>query len=201
MEGLLFAQKDRRGRMNTAEERVLVEQAKYDPEAFGLLYQRYVTRIYNYHYRHTGNVHDAEDLTSRTFYRALRSIESYQDRGYSFQAWLFRIAHNLVVNLYRDRDRRPSVSLEDVRPADLHDLGFHYEFTALDDKRALARALDALPEERKTLILLKFVAQMSNVEIAAVLGKSEGAVKALYHRTLISLRRKISEEDAHETKN
>ena len=63
-------------------------------------------RIYNYHYRHSGNATEAEDLTSRTFYRALRSLHSYREKGASFQAWLFRIAHNLVVNWYRDTSRQ-----------------------------------------------------------------------------------------------
>ena len=179
--------------MDNAEERALVERAKRDPEAFGQLYQHYVARIYNYHYRHTGNVHEAEDLTSRTFFRALRSIAGYRDYGYSFQAWLFKIAHNLVVNLYRDQSRRPSISLDDASPQELQDMSFGERLETWEEKRLLSRAIEALPEERKTLLLLKFVEQMSNAQVAVVLGKSEGAVKALYHRTLLSLRQMVSE--------
>lgn len=188
----MFALLHVRQRMDNAEERALIERARQEPEAFGQLYEQYVARIYNYHYRHTGNVHEAEDLTSRTFYRALRSLSNYQERGYSFQAWLFRIAHNLVVNLYRDQSRRPSVPLDDVLPAELIADDGHERLERLEEVHALAQAFEALPEERKTLILLKFVERLSNEEIAIVLGRTEGAVKALYHRTLITLRRSMA---------
>lgn len=184
--------------MENAEERALIERARQEPEAFGQLYEQYVARIYNYHYRHTGNVHEAEDLTSRTFYRALRSMSSYQERGYSFQAWLFRIAHNLMVNLYRDQSRRPSVPLDDVLPAELITDDTHDRLERIEEGRALAQAFAGLPEERKTLILLKFVERMPNEEIAVVLGRTEGAVKALYHRTLLTLRRSMVEGESDE---
>ncbi len=167
----------------------LVAQAKHDPEAFGELYRRYVRRIYNYHYRHTTNTVEAEDLTSRTFYRALRSIAAYRDRGVSFQAWLFRIAHNLVVNWYRDQSRQQLVALEYVSDKLLAESSDpHNDLIQQEEQEALLRHIEALPEERKTLLILKFTEQMSNREIAGVLGKSEGAIKALYHRTLRSLR-------------
>ncbi|MBN1260775.1 MAG: sigma-70 family RNA polymerase sigma factor [Anaerolineae bacterium] len=179
--------------MEHVEEHLLVEQAKHDPEAFGRLYRRYVDRIYNYHYRHTGNHSDAEDLTSRTFYRALRGIGRYRYRGISFQAWLFRIAHNLMANLHRDRSRKPSVPLDGVSlpGSQLHDPHNHVEASEAQDR--LLAVIDRLPEDRKTLLTLKFVEQMSNAEIGAVLGKTEGAVKALYHRTLIGLRQVLIE--------
>jgi RNA polymerase sigma factor (sigma-70 family) len=79
-------------------EAALIRRAKEDPEAFGVLYERYVDKIYNYIYYRTGNVHDAEDLTSRVFFRALRNLERYEDQGVPFSAWLYRIAHNLVAS-------------------------------------------------------------------------------------------------------
>ena len=86
--------------MNSAEEeRELIKRAKTDPEAFGELYEYYVERIYNYIYFRTGNVHDAEDLTGRVFFKALEAIGSYRDMGFPFSAWLFRIVHNQVANL------------------------------------------------------------------------------------------------------
>ena len=175
------------------DERALIEQAKRDADAFGQLYQRYVRRIYNYHYRHTGSVIEAEDLTSRTFYRALRSIKRYKDKG-SFQAWLFRIAHNLVVNWYRDRSRRQIISL-DVVDESLHTHRGDPQASLLEteSQQVFARLLDELPEERKTLLILKFVEKMSNAEIAKVLGRTEGAIKSLYHRTLLGLRELVQE--------
>lgn len=180
-------------------EKSLIEDAKHNADAFGKLYQHYIKRIYNYHYRHTGNPIEAEDLTSRTFYRALRSIRRYKDKGNSFQAWLFRIAHNLVVNWYRDQSRRHVVSLEAasgnlfaLRGSQLRD--DPHESVLKNERQILvSRLINKLPEIRKTLIILKFVEKMSNEEIAKVLGKTEGAIKSLYHRTLISLRESIQQ--------
>ncbi len=175
------------------EESALIERAKSDPEAFGELYRRYVDRIYSYHYRHTGDVQEAEDLTSRTFYRALRSLSRYRDRGLPFQAWLFRIAHNLVANWYRDRSHRRFVALDETAPLSTEEVEPH-RLVETDERYAcLLRLVARLPEDRKTLLILKFVEQMTNAEIGLVLNKSEGAVKALYHRTLLALRRMMEE--------
>jgi RNA polymerase sigma-70 factor (ECF subfamily) len=95
------------------DEDILARATQGDEEAFSLLYQRYVNKIYNYIYYRTGSATDAEDLTARVFYRALSHIQSYQPRGVPFSAWLYRIAHNLVANWHRDNSRRQEVSLED----------------------------------------------------------------------------------------
>ncbi|MEJ5311411.1 MAG: RNA polymerase sigma factor [Anaerolineae bacterium] len=181
-----------------SEERALIEAAKHDAEAFGKLYQKYVKRIYNYLYRHTGNQLEAEDLTSRTFFRALRSLHQYKDRGGAFQAWLFRIAHNLVVNWYRDQSRHPVISLEVAGdyPGEgtPHDEP-HAHIVHVERQALVARLIAQLPEERKTLLILKFVEKMSNEDIGNVLGKTEGAIKSLYHRTLLDLRETLQQEE------
>ncbi|MDF1514273.1 MAG: sigma-70 family RNA polymerase sigma factor [Anaerolineae bacterium] len=181
--------------MIQSDENALIAQAKVDPEAFSTLYQRYVNRIYNYHYRHTSHQVEAEDLTSRTFYRALRSLHRYRETGASFQAWLFRIAHNLVANWYRDQARKQTVTIDDDNPPLLYSKWKGPEESTVDTEayQALVSVIASLPEDRKTLIILKFVENMTNAEIAGVLGKTEGAVKALYHRTLISLRKIVPE--------
>ncbi len=181
-----------------SEEQALIEAAKHDAEAFGRLYQQYVKRIYNYLYRHTGNQVEAEDLTSRTFFRALRNLHQYKDRGGAFQAWLFRIAHNLVVNWYRDQSRHPVISLEATgdHPGQGAQRDEPHEHIVRTERQALvARLIDQLPEIRKTLLILKFVEKMSNEDIAKVLGKTEGAIKSLYHRTLLDLRETLQQEE------
>ncbi len=170
------------------EEAVLIERAKSDPEAFGRLYERHVDRIYNYIYYRTGNAQDAEDLTARTFHRALNNISRYKQRGVPFSAWLYRIAHNLVANWHRDRHRHRELSLEDQ--ALESPVAGSPERTAVaeEEREALLRAIRRLPSERQQLLLLKFIESMSNAQIGTIMGRSEGAIKSLYHRTLIALR-------------
>jgi len=171
-----------------AAESALVEQARSDPTAFGSLYEHYVDRIYAYIYRRVGNTQDAEDLTARTFYRALDRLETYEDRGLPFGAWLFRIAHNLVANWHRDHGRRRFLPLDKlwgygstIQTPDV--------MVELEERReALWSAINRLPKERRDLLLYKFSNRLSNLEIGALMDKSESAVKSLYFRTLASLR-------------
>ncbi|MBW8010031.1 MAG: sigma-70 family RNA polymerase sigma factor [Chloroflexi bacterium] len=173
---------------------VLARAAQGDQEAFGVLYDRYVGRIYNYIYYRTGNQHDAEDLTARVFFRAMRHIGNYRDRGLPISAWLYRIAHNLVANWHRDNSRRQELPLEDG----FHSVyeGEHPESALLhtEEQQALLKLIGRLPEERQQLLILKFVEHMSNAEIGNIMGRTEGAVKSLYHRTLIALRDDINND-------
>ncbi len=166
----------------------LVERAKFDPQAFGELYERYVDRIYNYIYYRIGNHHDAEDLTARTFFRALDHIDRYVDRGVPFSAWLYRIAHNLVANWHRDRSRHKTVSLDSLLR--LPGPGDNPERTVErnEEQEALLAAIRRLPPDRQQLLILKFGERLSNAEIGRIMGRTEGAIKSLYHRTLIALR-------------
>jgi RNA polymerase sigma-70 factor (ECF subfamily) len=162
--------------------------AQGDQEAFGVLYERYVSRIYSYIYYRTGNQHDAEDLTARVFFRAMRHIENYTDRGLPLSAWLYRIAHNLVANWHRDNSRRNEIPLEEIilvrHSGDLPEV----VLIENEEKENLLNVIHRLPAERQQLIILKFVEHLSNAEVGQVMGRSEGAVKSLYHRTLLSLR-------------
>jgi RNA polymerase sigma-70 factor (ECF subfamily) len=166
----------------------LVEQAKHDPEAFGLLYEQHVDRIYTYIYYRTGSQQDAEDLTARTFFKALDHIGNYTNRGVPFSAWLYRIAHNLVANWHRDRSRRRELSLED-QFTHSHGAGDPERHAEMEEERtALLDAIRRLPDDRQQLLLLKFSERMPNAQIGRLMNRSEGAIKSLYHRTLIALR-------------
>ncbi|MCC6168906.1 MAG: sigma-70 family RNA polymerase sigma factor [Caldilineaceae bacterium] len=168
-----------------------VERARSDPTAFGALYETYVERVYAYIYHRVGNIQDAEDLTARTFYRALDSLDSYEDRGAPFSAWLFRIAHNLVANHHRDHSRRHFLSLDR--------LWFHsqegdsplQQLEQEETRAALWSAINRLPEERRNLLIFKFGSQLSNLEIGEMMNKSESAIKSLYFRTLAALRQDL----------
>ncbi len=172
-------------------EAALVERARQDPDAFGALYETYLDRIYAYIYHRVGNVQDAEDLTARTFYRALDRLETYEDRGLPFSAWLFRIAHNVTANWHRDRSRRHFLSLDRLWSHSHTGDTPERQVEKAETQAALWAAIHRLPEERRNLLLLKFGSQMSNVEIGALLQKSESAIKSLYFRTLASLRKDL----------
>lgn len=175
----------------------LVDLAKADnKEAFGELYERYVEKIYNYIYYRTGNHHDAEDLTARVFFRAMGHIENYTERGVPFQAWLYRIAHNLVANWHRDRGRRKVIPLDEFIAGSLRVDAPDRQAEDNEERERLLAAIRRLPEERQQLLVLKFVEHQSNAEIGEAMDRTEGAIKSLYHRTLIALRDELQMEDA-----
>lgn len=170
----------------------LVELAKHNQEAFGVLYERYITKIYNYVYYRTGNHHDAEDLTAMVFYRALGHIQNYTERGIPFQAWLYRIAHNLVANWHRDRGRRKIIPLEDyIGPGPQGESPDQHAETQ-EEREVLLETIRQLPPERQQLLILKFIEKMPNAEIGQIMGRTEGAIKSLYHRTLSALREDLN---------
>lgn len=177
------------------DEVALAKAADGDPEAFGVLYERYIGRIYNYIYYRTGNASDAEDLTSRVFHRAHAHISKYRNMGVPFSAWLYRIAHNLVANWHRDNSRHQEVPLEDNYQ--LHQKGDPPEAALVHNQESelLLQIIQKMPDDRQQLIILKFVEHMSNAEIGQIMGRSEGAVKSLYHRTLLVLRDELEELD------
>jgi RNA polymerase sigma-70 factor (ECF subfamily) len=169
----------------------LVQAAQEDPAAFGELYERYVTRIYNYIYYRTSNHQEAEDLTAKVFMRALKHIEHYDERGVPFSAWLYKIAHNLVANWHRDRSRRTIIPLEDFigrgAPSEQPEAVAEDE----EEREQLLASIRRLPQERQQLLILKYVERLSNAEIGAIMDKTEGAIKSLYFRTLSALREEL----------
>lgn len=169
-------------------EEELVERAKKDPEAFGVLYEKYVDQIYQYVYYRTSDRYDAEDLTARTFYKALANLDGYSYRGLPFSAWLYRIAHNLVANWHRDRKRRAGVPLDELAGIG-RGRDSAVEFVESNERaEAVREAISRLAQDRQELLVLKYSTDLSNKEIGEVMGRSEGAIKALYHRTLTALR-------------
>lgn len=160
-----------------------VEAAQADRAAFAVLYRRYVERVYGYCFYLLGDHHDAEDATERTFMAALAALDGYRDRGASFRAWLFRIAHNQLANALRERQRHPVAALDAAGEA----AGGHDPaglVSLADDARRLRRALARLSPDRRQVVVLRFVDGLSSREIGAVLGRSEGATRVLLHRAL-----------------
>lgn len=173
-----------------SDEVALIDAAKQDPTAFGLLYSCYVERIYRYVYFRVGGVSDAEDITSRVFMRAYQNLQRYRHLGLPFSAWLYRIAHNQVANYHRDQSRYREIAIDDMDLPGVGSLQNLPETAAVSNQEVdlLMQMVNDLPEQKRELIMLKFIHKLSNEEIAKVLDKTEGAIKSLYHRTLLELR-------------
>ncbi|MEK6222978.1 MAG: sigma-70 family RNA polymerase sigma factor [Chloroflexota bacterium] len=177
--------------LDLTDEEALALAAKGDSEAFGVLYDRYIDRIYNYIFYRTGNQHDAEDLTSKVFIRAMKHISNYTDRGVPLSAWLYRIAHNLVANWHRDNSRKQDVALDEGMWIN-SDAELPESILMRSEKdQGILLLVQSLPEDRQSLLVLKFVEHLSNAEIGQIMDKTEGAIKSLYHRTLLSLREEL----------
>ena len=164
-----------------------VRAAQADPAAFGTLYRRYLDRVYGYCFYLLGDHHDAEDATERTFLAALAAIGRYRDEGASFRSWLFRIAHNQLANALRARSQQRTSALDAV-PEPMASVGDPERLAGLaDDARRLRAAVAALSDDRRQVVVLRFVDGLSAREIGEVLGRSEGAVRVLQHRALRDL--------------
>ncbi len=168
------------------ETRLVRRAARHDVYAFANLYDHFVDRIYKYVYFKIGNASDAEDLTAQVFLKAWEAIGTYRVTGRPFSAWLYRIAHNAVVDYFRMR--RETVPLDGItredRNANLEELTEH-KLTA----EALQRAVRHLTAAQRQVILLRFIEGYSTEEVAAIMGKGEGAIRTLQHRALASLER------------
>ena len=166
-----------------------------DLDAFSILYEENVKKIYTYIYYRTGNTHDAEDLTARVFQRALKHIPKYKKTKVPFSAWLYRIAHNLVANWHRDSKRKKELPLEDhtylQSKTDMPEM----QIEKSQEVEKLMDAIHKLPNDRQQLLILKYVEDLSNKEVGIIMKKSEGAIKSLYHRTLKELRQLISKDN------
>src|SRR5712691_8232244 len=171
----------------------LVERAQRgDREALEELYLLHFDRIYSYLHMSVGNRHDAEDLTTQTFLKMLESITKFRWQAAPFSAWLFRIAHNLAMDHFRATRRwQPE---EDVpEPADETELSAEAAAFQAIGRQSMLELIEGLSIEQQQVLTLKFVFNLPNAEVATVLGKTEGAIKSLQHRALVSLQKQILE--------
>jgi RNA polymerase sigma-70 factor (ECF subfamily) len=173
----------------------LVELAQGgDADAFGLLYERYVDLVYRYIYVRVGSSHVAEDLTSETFIRALRRIDSFSWQGKDIAAWFVTIARNLITDNAKSARFRMEVTTADMIDADRRVDGPESEvLSRLRDTR-LFEAIKTLKPEQAECVVLRFMQGMSLAETALVIGKSQGAVKQLQLRAVRALHRELKGE-------
>lgn len=178
-----------------ADEQELVQRAKHEPAAFAELYERHVLQIYRFVFARVRDHTVAEDVTSDVFIKALGSIGRYRDRGWPFSAWLYEIATNTVIDRYR--------TLHPVEDIDglfgLSD-GSSVEEDAdrREEVRRIGTLIRDLPAQQQTAIVLRFQDDLPIEGIAAVMGKSRGAVKLLIHRAVTNIRRELRGDDLGE---
>jgi RNA polymerase sigma-70 factor (ECF subfamily) len=175
-----------------AEVRLLVERAQQGArDALEELYLLHFDRIYSYLHMSVGNRHDAEDLTTQTFLRMLESINRFRWQSAPFSAWLFRIAHNLAMDHFRANRRwQPEEEVPEVPGSEeasaeeqaMHQIG----------RESMLELIEKLSTEQQQVLTLKFVFNFPNAEVATILGKTEGAIKSLQHRALVSLQKQLA---------
>ncbi len=176
------------------DEQSWVEKAQRgDAEAVGWLYERYFDRIYRYVYLKVGDATEAEDITEQVFLKMIEAVGNFKWQGSSFASWLYRIAHNQVVDTLRRNSRRPQVPLEPVGNSlpyngkDPHDLAEDSIF-----RDHLSAAMGRLTDLQSQVITLKFGAGLTNAQVAVILDRTEGAVKALQYSALQNLHKYMS---------
>jgi RNA polymerase sigma-70 factor (ECF subfamily) len=163
--------------------------------AVGWLYERYFDRIYRYVYLKLGDATEAEDITEQVFLKMIEAIGAFQWQGASFASWLYRIAHNQIVDLSRQRTRRPQTSLEPISetlPSERDDPHAHAELREFT--RHLREAMHNLTDLQAQVIMLKFGAGMTNAEVAEVMERTEGAIKALQFSALQNLNKMLTKK-------
>lgn len=174
--------------VDASEEVLLAAAMQYDEAALSELYDRYEAKIYNYIYRRTGDEVLAEDFTSQVFLKMLESIRDHKAWHSSFSGWLYRIAHNLVIDHYRRKGRQGAVELEEASPMTSDEESLEVRVEHSLDAERLRSAIRRLTEEQAEVVSLRFLEGYSISEVAAMMNRTEGAVKALQYRAVATLR-------------
>lgn len=171
----------------------LVERAiNNDTEAFGELYMRHLDAIYRYIYFRVDDARDAEDLTEQVFLKAWEALPGYERQGYPFTSWLYRIAHNAVIDHYRRK--KPTVSMSPLPELELNTSQPNTLDQVIEAEEAsmLAEAITLLPEEQQQVIILRFIEGLRHAEIAEIMDKSKGACRTIQYRALNALSRLLT---------
>jgi RNA polymerase sigma-70 factor, ECF subfamily len=183
-------------RESTEHVRELVARGQQgDRDALEELYLIHFDRIYSYLHVSVGNRHDAEDLTTQTFLKMLEKIGTFKWQSAPFSAWLFRIAHNLAMDHFRSR-RRWQPEEEVPEPPGEEEPSAELEAMQIIGRESMLKLIDRLSPEQQQVLTLKFVFNLPNAEVAAILDKTEGAIKSLQHRALVSLQKQIAHQEA-----
>jgi RNA polymerase sigma-70 factor (ECF subfamily) len=169
-----------------------IEARKLNEAKLASLYEEYYDKIARYAFVHIGNRPDAEDIAGEVFLRALESLKSYQERGIPMHGWLYRIAHNLVVDYWRKAAKRRTVPLDTVaieggvNPATVAEKNLELE--------KVAKAMEQLTPEQREVIALRFFGELTSKEAGGVLNKSDGAIREMQRAAIEKLRKLLATE-------
>jgi len=184
--------------MDLSEEKELVRQAQKAPDAFAKLYDQYYPKIFGYILRRTANLEAAQDITSETFFNALRKLWQFRWRNISFSSWLYKIATNEINQYFRKAEYKKSLSLEELQEQGFEPISSHDpESELIEAQEQLKQYQDfleiqgkivRLPAKYQEVIALRFFEQKQIKKIAEILGKKEGTIKSLLYRAVEKLR-------------
>ena len=163
-----------------------------DFDSFAALYSHHMDAIYRYAFFRMGNQQDAEDLTEQAFLRAWEAMPSFRSIGCSFLHWMYRIAHNLVVDYHRHGARVIEESLPNQLTLTLDEVPVIDYMLRVEEITTLAGAIRQLSDEQQQVIILRFIEGFSHAEISRILQKSEMACRAIQHRALVILNHKLA---------
>jgi len=174
------------------DEQELVRRAQQNnSEAFTQIYDAYFDKIYRYLAVRIRNETEAEDMTQQVFMKVLQSISSYKSKGLPFSSWIFRIAHNQMVDYFRQQNKKSTVDIEGLQlPYEGEDTQHRMEREV--DIEELKKATQKLTQAQQEVLSLRFTSELSITECAKTMGKSEGAIKALQHSAVLALRKALA---------
>jgi len=182
----LILMKERAEKENMLDnEREIVERAKQDDQAFEVLYDFYFPKIYGYILKRVGDSGTTEDLVSKTFLNVFTNLKKYQYKGYSFGAWIYRIATNNLIDYYRKSGKRKEINIEEVKELEdetsdtLDELAQHTQ-----ERKLVQGVLRLLPKKYQEVLDLKFFAERTTSEIAEILETNENNVRVILFRAL-----------------
>jgi RNA polymerase sigma-70 factor, ECF subfamily len=176
------------------EEGIVRRAQQQDNAAFTQLYEAYFDRIYRYIVMRIRNETEAEDMTQQVFMKMLHSISSYKSKGVPFSSWIFRIAHNQVIDHYRQQNKKATVDIEGLQLPYTGDDPQHMMEKQVDLEE-LRKATQHLTAAQQEVLSLRFTAELSIAECAGIMGKSEGAIKALQHSAVLALRKALTGQE------
>lgn len=174
------------------EEKLVQKSQEGESEAFGELYDMYMPKIYRFIFLKVSGKSDAEDLSHQVFLSAWKNIKTFKYQGYPFSSWLYKIANNAVIDFYRTK--KDAIDIESIAESAVYE---KIETpNVLDDAFEMERvqiALKKLKPDDQSVLIMKFVNELSNKEIAKTLGKTEGAVRVMQHRAIKQLQQYLKD--------